>query len=84
MNLKIFREIPFKKFEPWDGAVDIHDLLKKIGKLDKLEKVLEENYPNGITETDLNDLLNHEPEEVFEWIGLNYDVEYRKNKGKSI
>lgn len=32
-------------------------------------------YPNGISSTELNDLLRFEFEDVCNWLGLEYDIE---------
>ena len=34
-----------------------------------LENILEELYPDGMTETELNDLLWFDSESVYEWLG---------------
>jgi len=43
------------------------------GKVDDLEAVLEEIFPAGMSETELNDLLWFEAEIVCAWVGLQYD-----------
>ena len=42
-------------------------------ELKELEYVLDEIYPNGCTETHINDLFHFEDETLCDWIGLNYD-----------
>lgn len=42
-------------------------------KLKAIEDNLTELYPDGIDETELNDLFRFEPETVCEWLGLDYD-----------
>ena len=36
----------------------------------ELEAILEDAYPDGMDETELNDLLWFESETVFEWLGI--------------
>ena len=40
------------------------------GKCAELENILEELYPDGMTETELNDLLWFDSESVYEWLGI--------------
>ena len=68
--MKIYTEISLSNFEPWSGAVDTFNKIYNEGKCDELETILEELYPDGMTETQLNDLLWFEPETVFEWLGI--------------
>ena len=63
----------FCNFKPWSGAVDTWDNLEKYDKIGQLEAVLEDIYPDGISEVQLNDILWFEPETVYVWVGLYYD-----------
>lgn len=65
-------------FEPWSGAVDTYERIEREGKLDELDDVLDEVYPDGIDETELNDLLWFEPETVYEWLGMRTEAEVRE------
>ena len=42
------------------------------------ENVLEELYPDGMTETELNDLLWFEPETIYEWLGIRSEEQIKK------
>ena len=68
--MKIYTEISLSNFEAWSGAVDTFNKIYNEGKCDELETILEELYPDGMTETQLNDLLWFESETVFEWLGI--------------
>ena len=57
-------------FEAWSGARDTLDRIIDEGKCEELEGMLEELYPDGMTDTELNDLLWFDWEEVFEWLGI--------------
>ena len=65
-------------FEPWSGAVDTYERIEREGKLGELDDVLDEVYPDGIDETELNDLLWFEPETVYEWLGMRTESEIRE------
>lgn len=68
--MRIYSELDLNTFEAWSGAVNTLDRIRREGKCGELESVLEESYPEGIDETELNDLLWFEPETVYEWVGL--------------
>ena len=73
--MKIYSETSLENFEAWSGAVDTLDRVREAGKCDELESILEELYPDGMSETELNDLLWFEPETVFEWLGIEEEEE---------
>lgn len=68
--MKIYSEKSLENFEAWSGAIDTLNKVREIGKCDELEAILENLYPDGMRETELNDLLWFEPETVFEWLGI--------------
>lgn len=75
--LKIHRE-PIEcleDFEPWSGAIDTYYNILNANKLEELESILEEIYPDGINEGKLNDFLWHEKEVVYSLVGLNENGE---------
>ena len=57
-------------FKPWGGAKDIWELIIAQEKLEALDKALEDMYPEGITATDLNDILWFEKDWVVDTIDL--------------
>lgn len=60
-------------FEPWSGAVEYFNVIKDKDMLDELDAFIEEMYPEGISDVELNDLLWFEPEYVFEALGIDYE-----------
>lgn len=68
--MRIYNEFDFDSFQPWSGAVDTYNRIQEEGKGAALETILDELYPDGMTETELNDLLWFEPETIFEWLGI--------------
>lgn len=73
--MTIIYELNLNSFEAWSGAVDTLDRIKREGKCEELEETLEELYPDGMTETELNDLLWFEADEVYSWLGLRTESE---------
>ena len=76
--LTITKTMDIYDYEPWSGAVYAYERITREGKLDELDNVLEEVYPEGIDETELNDLLWFEPETVYEWLGMRTEAEIRE------
>ena len=68
--MKITEEISLRDFEGWSGAVDTLNTLTDDQK-DDLEAILEDLYPDGMTETSLNDLLWFEDDTIAEWLGFD-------------
>lgn len=67
-NLKVI--VDFSDYKPWSGAVDTYELIKDADKLDELEAYFEELYPDGITATQINDILWFDGKEVLKYLGL--------------
>ena len=75
----IKKEYNFSDFEPWSGAVDTWKRLETADKLDVLEEVLEDLYPEGIDETKLNDILWFDDEWCFNAVGMRTESEIRSD-----
>ena len=71
--MKIIKEISFSQFQPWSGAVDTYNTIIDSGKVDELESLLEDLNPEGISETELNDLLWFESDWLLESLGIAED-----------
>ena len=76
--MTITYELDLSSFQAWSGAKDTLDRIQREGKCAELENVLEELYPDGMTETELNDLLWFEPETVYEWLGIRSEEQIKK------
>lgn len=57
------------------GAEYTAEKISEYGKWNELEAILTEQYPDGIDEAELNDILRHEEEMVFKWLGINPEEE---------
>ena len=76
-TMKIYSEISLENFEAWSGAVNTLDRIRNAGKCDILESVLESEYPDGLSETELNDLLWFDPDWCYEACGMRSESEIR-------
>ena len=68
--MKITSEMSLKNFKAWSGAKDTLNKLIELDKCDELEFILDDLYPNGLTETELNDLLWFDDEWIYETLGI--------------
>jgi hypothetical protein len=71
--MKITTETNLNNFEFWASAEHNASLLTS-DQLDTIESTLDELYPEGISDTDLNDLFWHEFDTVLDWIGTDYET----------
>lgn len=60
-------------FEFWSGAKD-HSFT--YDELNMLDEALEDLYPDGLSETQVNDLFWFEEEFLCECIGIDYEEDY--------
>lgn len=76
--MKIYSEISLERFEAWSGAVDTLNRINAEGKADQLEAILEDIYPDGMDETQLNDILWFESDWCFEMCGIRSESVIRE------
>ena len=76
--MTIIYELDLNRFEAWSGAKDTLDRIQREGKCAELENILEDLYPDGMTETELNDLLWFDSESVYEWLGIRSEEQIEK------
>ena len=70
--MKIISETSLDRFEAWSGGRDTLDVLIEKDLCDQLEDVLENDiFPDGCTDTELNDLLWFERDTIAEWLGFS-------------
>lgn len=58
-------------FEAWSGGEHTKCKIVKVGSGTEFMEALQEHYPDGLTETELNDLLWFDDEWCYELVGLN-------------
>lgn len=75
--MKIYSEISLENFEAWSGAINTLERIRNAGKCYQLESVLEEVYPDGLSETQLNDLLWFDPNWCYEVCGMRSESDIR-------
>lgn len=68
--MKVYSEISLNNFEFWSGAKDTAKYLT-LEELDTIEDILEEVYPEGVDETEINDFFWFEGDTIAEWLGFD-------------
>lgn len=68
--MKITKEISLFHFTPWGGAVSTYNLIVEAGKGGEFESLIEDLYPEGISETELNDMLWFDSDWLLESLGI--------------
>lgn len=71
--MKITTETSLVNFQTWSGATDTKNTIIDNCKSDEFDSLIEELYPDGLTDTQLNDILWFESEWIFESLGINED-----------
>ena len=72
--MKIINETNLQYFEFWGNAKETAKRIdEELGASgwDLLDAILTDTYPEGIDETELNDILAFDYNEVFEWLGID-------------
>ena len=64
-----------RNFDAWSGAVDTKQTILDNGMEQDFEQLIEELYPDGLTDTQLNDLLWFDSEFIFDSLGINEEEE---------
>ena len=82
--MKIWKEIPLTHFEFWAGAKDTVEDLTDF-ELEEIEQILEDLYPEGLSETEVNDLFWFERDLIAEWLGYeSFEEIIERDKMKKI
>lgn len=76
--MTITYELDLQSFEAWSGAKDTLERIQREGKCDLLEQILDDTYPDGMTKTELNDLLWFESETIYEWRDIRSEEQIKK------
>ena len=76
--MTITYELDLNRFEAWSGAKETLERIQREEKCSLLEQILDDIYPDGMTETELNDLLWFESETVYEWLGIRSEGQIEK------
>lgn len=68
--MKIYREDSLSNFEFWSGAKNRASVLTD-DDFDAIETILDDLYPDGMSETEINDLFWFEGDTIAQWLGFD-------------
>jgi len=80
--MKTFNEnCSIRDFNAWNGAKETKERIINEGKADDFDSLIEDIYPDGLSETQLNDILWFESDWCFENLGIKEEdeEEYRED-----
>lgn len=66
--MKFYKDESLNNFGFWNGAKDTVEHLT-YEEMDMIEGILEELFPEGMTETELNDFFWFERDTIADWLG---------------
>lgn len=74
--MKTFNEnTTLANFDAWSGAKDTKKTILNENKGEEFDNLIDELYPDGLSETQLNDILWFESEWIFESLGISEEEE---------
>ena len=73
MEAKIIDD--FSSYEPWGAAVSTFDNIQNADKMDALEQLIDDMYPDDVDRTELNDLLAFESDWVYSMLDMPNEEE---------
>ncbi len=73
--MKTYNETTLANFDAWSGAVDTKQTILDNNKGDEFDSLIEDLYPDGLSETQLNDILWFESDWIFEQLGISEEEE---------
>lgn len=69
----ITMEMDLANFEFWSGAKETFKIIKEHNKVDECQAMLEDLYPNGMSDTQLNDLFWFDDDWLFEVLDIEIE-----------
>lgn len=78
--MKITTERALREVEFWGGADGVRGFLTD-DEMDTIESALAELYPQGMDETDLNDFIWFQEDDIARWLGYEDFEEILEERG---
>ena len=69
--MKITTELSIRDFKAWSGAVDTKKKIIDNNMVEEFDQLIEEIFPEGISDTYLNDLLWFDASWILETLGIS-------------
>ena len=71
--MKVITESTLRGFNAWSGAVNTKNLILDAGLEEEFEVLIDEIYPEGLTDTQLNDILWFDADWILENLGVEVE-----------
>ena len=68
--MTIKTETNLRNFKAWGGAINTKKIILDAGLEEEFEMLIDELYPEGLTDTELNDLLWFDSDWILEALGI--------------
>lgn len=68
--MRTYNDTKLVDFQAWSGAIDTKNTIIDHDKQKDFEYLIDELYPDGLSETQLNDILWFDSEWIFEQLGI--------------
>tara|TARA_B100000424_G_scaffold270964_1_gene271886 strand:+ start:238 stop:453 length:216 start_codon:yes stop_codon:yes gene_type:complete len=68
--MKVHNEMTLEKFDAWSGGKDTKEVILENRKGEQFDMLVEELYPDGLSETELNDILWFEREWIYSLLNI--------------
>jgi hypothetical protein len=82
--MKLTLEISISDFQSWSGAKDTQRRIIEENKENEFDNLIEELYPDGLTNNQLNDILRFDSEWVFESLGISEEEEENEEEEEEL
>lgn len=69
----IIEDLSISNFEAWSGAISTKETIIDNDKENDFDSLIDNLYPDGLTDTQLNDLLWHDSDWVLEQLGIEVE-----------
>ena len=69
--MKIYSEVQIRYFDFWSGAKETANIIEEYNLWDVTETIVDELFPDGCSETELNDFFWFEDTYLFELLGID-------------
>lgn len=67
--MKVYSEVSLSRFEFWSGAKELAAQLTE-EQFDMVESILDDNYPDGLSDVEINDLFWFDQNLIREWADM--------------
>lgn len=71
--MKIYEDFDLESFETWSGATDTKESIINAGKAAEFNALCDDIFPDGCTNTQMNDFLWFDTSYIYDLLGLDED-----------